>query len=75
MTKTTMAENIELLRQAYGSDDRLAMEECCEAVLANIRQSDFQDATITEPQLSALILMAFGYAKSNCPIETGGLYF
>lgn len=56
---------LERIREAYGTSEHDEIAVDCEDLLNWIRRSDQDSYTITEPQLSALLIMAIGYADSQ----------
>ena len=69
---------LERLLEAYGTDDRDEIAAAADDLLRWIggggflpgsRKYDTEErAELTEPQLSALLIMARGYARADCPI-------
>lgn len=56
---------LERLRQAYGQDDFTDLEASADDLLDWIRKGGFTSHTVSEPVLSALLLMSKGYAHSR----------
>lgn len=53
---------LERLREAYGENDRDEIDSAAEDLLGWLRHDGYVP-TLTEPQLSALLIMARGYAR------------